>query len=102
VETLFETLNHGTFPEQYVPSMILDPAIVPAAEASAVVTARLAAGTPVERETAAWMAPYLAEPEGAVAALQTAAEDPDPGVRQAARWALATERTALRHARNSP
>jgi len=99
IESLFETLNHGTLPEQYVPSMILDPAIVPSTEAAAIVRARLAAGTSVERETAAWMVPYLADPEAAADVLRAATDDPDPAVRQAARWAATAERAGIRHAR---
>jgi len=97
VEELFETLNHGTLAEQYVPSMILDPAIVPSAAATKAVRARLVDGTSIERETAAWMAPYLADPDAAADALRAAADDPDPAVRQAARWAAA-ERAGVRHA----
>ena len=77
--------------------MILDPAIVPPGAAIAAVRARLTEGTPIERETAAWMAPYIADPHVAADALRAATEDPDPAVRQAARWASA-ERGGVRHA----
>ncbi|MEW6270382.1 MAG: glycosyltransferase family 39 protein [Thermodesulfobacteriota bacterium] len=86
--TLFELMNEGTLPGQFVPSILLDPVVVPPDLAAAAVADRIAHGSPEERETAVWMVPFLAS-DGAWAAVEAVADDPDPWVRNAARWALA-------------
>lgn len=85
--TLFDTLNRGTLPGQYVPSMLLDPAFVPPAAAVGCVLARLREGTEEERETAAWMAPFVVPDVAVAAAVAEATRDRDPAVRHAATWA---------------
>ncbi|MBM4245067.1 MAG: glycosyltransferase family 39 protein [Deltaproteobacteria bacterium] len=86
--TLFELMNEGTLPGQFVPSIVLDPRLVAPAAASALVVERLRSGSPEERETAVWMVPYLAEPGGAWRAVEAVTNDADPRVRHAAQWAL--------------
>ena len=86
--TLFELMNEGTLPGQFVPSIVLDPRLVAPAAAAAMVVERLRNGSPEERETAVWMVPYLAEPGAAWGAVEAVVNDPDPRVANAARWAL--------------
>ncbi|MBY0279579.1 hypothetical protein K2Z84_29950, partial [Candidatus Binatia bacterium] len=86
--TLFELMNEGTLPGQFVPSIILDPRLVAPAAATAMVIERMRNGSPEERETAIWMVPYLSEPGGAWGAVEGAASDADPRVKHAAEWAL--------------
>ena len=86
--TLFELMNEGTLPGQFVPSIVLDPRLVPPGAATAVVIERMKNGSSEERETAVWMVPYLAEPGAAWAAVEGLANDPDPRVKHAAEWAL--------------
>jgi len=86
--TLFELMNEGTLPGQFVPSIVLDTQLVPPQVAAAAVAERMKNGSAQERETAAWMVPYLAS-DGAWPAVEAALQDPDPGVRHAAQWALA-------------
>ncbi|HZR82406.1 MAG TPA: glycosyltransferase family 39 protein [Candidatus Binatia bacterium] len=85
---LVAAMRDGTFAEQYVPSLLLDRALFDQRRTAALVSDLLRSGSPAERETAAWMAALAtsAIDEGALAA---AARDPDPGVRNAARWARA-------------
>lgn len=86
--TLFELMNEGTLPGQFVPSIVLDPGLVAPDVAAAALAERIGNGSAEERETAAWMVPYLAS-DGAWAAVEAATQDPDPRVRHAAQWALA-------------
>jgi hypothetical protein len=81
-----ETIETGTLGAQYVPSILLDPALVDPDEAAGAVAAALREGGAEKRETAAWMVPFLAS-RSADAALMAAREDPDPRVRRAAEWA---------------
>jgi hypothetical protein len=90
MRALLLPVRDGTLAEQYVPSMLLDTALFDPAATSALVADLLRSGSASERETAAWMAPFVAVPVDR-AALETAAADPDPAVRRAARWALARE-----------
>lgn len=85
--TLFELMNEGTLPGQFVPSIVLDPQLVPPDVAAAALAERMKNGSAEERETAAWMVPYLAS-DGAWAAVEAALQDPDPRVRRAAEWAI--------------
>jgi hypothetical protein len=85
--TLFDLMNEGTLPGQFVPSMLLDPLLVRPEVAAAALADRLQNGSAEERETAAWMVPYLAS-DAAWPALEQAARDPDPRVQHAAEWAL--------------
>lgn len=86
--TLFELMNEGTLPGQFVPSIILDPRLVAPAAATAMVIERMRNGSPEERETAIWMVPYLSAPGDAWAAVEGVANDADPRVKHAAEWAL--------------
>jgi len=102
LQTLFELMNEGTLPGQFVPSIVLDPAVVPPAAAAAAVAERMKNGSAEERETAAWMVPFLAS-DGAWPAVEAAAADPDPRVQHAARWALERRKdTAARNAGVAP
>jgi HEAT repeat protein len=94
-------MNEGTLPGQFVPSILLDPGLVPPDTAAAALSERMKNGSEEERETAAWMVPYLAS-DAAWPAVEQAANDPDPRVRHAAEWALErrTERPA--RDRNAP
>jgi hypothetical protein len=88
VLTLFEVLNHGTMGGQYVPSVLLDSRLTPPAAAALCLRTRLADGTDEERETAAWMTPFLRarfERE-----LHAASRDSVLAVRRAASWAVTT------------
>ncbi len=85
--TLYEAIDSGTLGGQYVPSILLDPALTEPGTASRLVAAMLADGSSEGRETAAWMAPYLVVPVPEQA-LRAALADPEPGVQRAARWAL--------------
>jgi hypothetical protein len=87
LQTLFDLMNEGTLPGQFVPSIMLDPGLVPPDTAAAALSERMRNGSEEERETAAWMVPYLAS-DAAWPALEQAANDPDPRVRHAAEWAL--------------
>lgn len=89
LQTLFELMNEGTLPGQFVPSIVLDAGLVPPDAAAAAVAERMRNGSAEERETAAWMVPFLAAPDAAWPAVEAAAQDPDPRVQRAARWALA-------------
>jgi hypothetical protein len=91
--TLFELMNEGTLPGQFVPSILLDPGVVEPDAAAATLADRIAHGSREERETALWMIPYLAS-DDAWPAVEAAADDPDPWVQNAARWALAHRRRA--------
>jgi hypothetical protein len=86
--TLFELMNEGTLPGQFVPSIVLDPQLVSPVAAAAMVVERMKNGSPEERETAIWMVPYLTEPGGAWTAVEAASGDPDLRVKHAAAWAL--------------
>ncbi|HEY8515156.1 MAG TPA: glycosyltransferase family 39 protein [Candidatus Binatia bacterium] len=88
--TLFDLMNEGTLPGQFVPSILLDPQVVAPDVAARAVVDRIANGSAEERETAVWMVPFLAAngADGAWAAVEKAVGDPDPWVRNAARWAL--------------
>lgn len=88
LRTMFELMNEGTLPGQFVPSIVLDPELVPPADAVATIVDRIANGSPEERETAAWMVPFVGSDE-AWPAVEAVADDSDPRVRKAARWALA-------------
>jgi hypothetical protein len=84
---LFDVVNRGTMGGQYVPSLMLDPGVVPHAATSLCLRVRLADGSDEERETAAWMSPYVgARFDGA---LRVASQDPVLAVRRAASWAVA-------------
>jgi len=85
--TLFELMNEGTLPGQFVPSILLDPGLVAPDAAAATLAERMKNGSAEERETAAWMVPYLAS-DGAWSAVEAATRDPDPRVRHAAQWAV--------------
>jgi len=87
LQTMFALMNEGTLPGQFVPSIVLDPGLVPADTAAAALSERLQNGSEEERETAAWMVPFLAS-DGAWPAVEQAVKDPDPRVRHAAEWAL--------------
>lgn len=93
LETLFDALTIGTLAAEYVPSLLLDEELVRPDLVAAQVVAELRSGTEEERETAAWMAAFLPQPE-AGEALAEALDDPDPRVRRAAQWSL--ERRAER------
>jgi hypothetical protein len=88
VHTLMDTIEAGTLGAQYVPSILLDPELVEPEAAAAAVGAALREGSPEERETAAWMVPFLRS-RAADAALLAARGDPDPRVKRAAEWASA-------------
>ena len=92
LQTMFALMNEGTLPGQFVPSIVLDPEIVPPAAAAGALIERLQNGSQEERETAAWMVPFLAADPAAddawAAVAAAAQQDPDPGVQHAARWAL--------------
>jgi len=90
--TLFATLNHGTLAAQYVPSMMLDDAIVARDDTLAGLLQALRAGTPEERETVAWMTPYLDAPELNAEVERAASADASPAVRHAAEWATAARK----------
>jgi Dolichyl-phosphate-mannose-protein mannosyltransferase len=88
LRAMVEQMEDGTLAEQYVPSLLLDPAVVDPTLTAELVRDLLRSGAPGEREVAAWMSPLL----GGLAdrdALSAAIRDPDPRVREAARWALA-------------
>ncbi len=85
--TFYEAIDSGTLGGQYVPSILLDPALTEPVTASRLVAAMLVTGSAEGRETAAWMAPYLVVPVPEPA-LRAALADPEPGVQRAARWAL--------------
>lgn len=87
LQTLFELMNEGTLPGQFVPSILLDPDLVAPDAAAAALAERLRNGSAEERETAAWMIPYVAS-DAAWPAVEAAVQDPDPRVAHAARWAL--------------
>ncbi len=86
LRTMLDALNTGTLAGQYVPSLMLDPDVVAREQAAAALLETLRDGTVEERETVAWMIPYLGVPE-AKTALAIAREDPEPAVRRAATWA---------------
>jgi hypothetical protein len=81
-----DTIETGTLGAQYVPSILLDPELIDPAEAAGAVATALREGGPEERETAAWMVPFLRSRD-ADAALLAARDDPDPRVKHAAEWA---------------
>jgi len=85
--TMLDSLNQGTLAAQYVPSLLLDPDLLPRDEVVAALVETAREGSAEERETVAWMAPYVGAPE-LRATLETLRSDPDPNVRQAAEWAL--------------
>jgi hypothetical protein len=84
--TLFDSLTMGTLAAQYVPSLLLDPELIPGDQVAAGVVRELHEGSEEERETAAWMAAWLPQPEVG-RALESALQDPEPRVRHAAGWA---------------
>lgn len=86
LRTMLDALNTGTLAGQYVPSLLLDPDVVSREQVAAALLETLSVGTTEERETVAWMIPYLSDPE-AHAALSVAKVDPEPSVRHAATWA---------------
>ncbi|MDG2307460.1 MAG: glycosyltransferase family 39 protein [Candidatus Binatia bacterium] len=86
LRTMLDALNTGTLAAQYVPSLMLDSDLVERDELAAALLETLSVGTVEERETVAWMIPYLGAPE-AREALALAREDSDPAVRRAATWA---------------
>jgi hypothetical protein len=90
VLTLFEVLNHGTMGGQYVPSVLLDPVLIPPAATALCLRTRLVDGTDEERETAAWMAPYARS--SFARELLGASSDSVFAVRRAASWAVAAHR----------
>ncbi len=81
-------IETGTFAEQWVPALLLDPRAVDPTAARELVSGLLVDGTSRGRELAAWMSPLLAEPVDP-ALLDRAAGDPDPAVAAAGRWAAA-------------
>jgi len=86
VHTLMDTIESGTLGSQYVPSILLDPELIDPAEAAGAVATALREGGPEERETAAWMVPFLRSRD-ADSALLAVRDDPDPRVKHAAEWA---------------
>lgn len=86
LRTMLDALNTGTLAAQYVPSLMLDPDVLARDDVVTALLETLSVGTPEERETVAWMIPYLGAPEAALA-LERARRDPEPGVRRAAEWA---------------
>lgn len=86
LRTMIDSLNSGTLAGQYVPSLLLDEDVVRPDQVARALLETLKVGTAEERETVAWMIPYLGEPE-AEAALEIARVDPEPAVRHAATWA---------------
>lgn len=81
-------MDEGTFAEQWVPALLLDPAAVDPGLARDFLAGELASGTPRRRELAAWAIPLVAlAPDDELFA--RAAGDPDPAVAAAARWARA-------------
>lgn len=78
----------GTFVEQWVPALLLDPLAVDPRAARDFLAEQIASGSPRRREIAAWASPLLVEPIDP-AALERAAADPDPAVAAAGRWARA-------------
>ncbi len=81
-------MDGGTFAEQWVPAMLLDPAAVDPGAARDFVAKEIASGTPRRRELGAWASALLAGPADD-ASLARAVADPDPAVAAAARWARA-------------
>ncbi len=86
LRTMLDALNTGTLAGQYVPSLLLDPDVVPREQMVDALLETLRVGTVEERETVTWMIPYLGVPE-AKEALKIAGADPEPAVRRAAQWA---------------
>lgn len=86
LRTMLDALNTGTLAGQYVPSLLLDPDVVPQEQVAAALMKTLQVGTTEERETVAWMIPYLGAAD-AQAALERAKLDSEPAVRRAATWA---------------
>jgi hypothetical protein len=91
LRTMLDALNEGTLAEQYVPSLLLDPALIARPDVSQALLETLGEGSEAERETVAWMLPYLDTPNRD-ALLEVALRDPSAFVRRAAEWARETAR----------
>jgi Dolichyl-phosphate-mannose-protein mannosyltransferase len=87
VLALFDVVNRGTMGGQYVPSLMLDPGVVPPAATALCLRLRLGDGSDDERETTAWMSPYVGARFDEE--LRAASADPVLAVRRAASWAVA-------------
>jgi hypothetical protein len=79
-------VDTGTFAEQWVPALLVDPSAVDPAAAREAVTRELGSDSPRRRELAAWITRLLREPPDD-ALLDRVSRDPDPAVAAAARWA---------------
>ncbi|MFM8412026.1 MAG: hypothetical protein ACKOCT_17305 [Alphaproteobacteria bacterium] len=88
LDEMLAPVDRGTFAEQWVPALLLDPNAFDPHRVRDFVSIQLENGSPRRREVAAWMAPLLAEPVEP-SLLDRATGDADPAVAAAARWAHA-------------
>jgi hypothetical protein len=84
--TLLGTINEDPLAEQYVPSLLLDPAVIDPAATRALLAEQAKSSLPAERELVAWMTPYL-PPGDPPIPLDELQRDPVAEVRYAADWA---------------
>ena len=91
MRTLIDSLNSGTLAGQYVPSLLLDPEVLNRNQVEEAMRETLRVGSAEERETVAWMIPFLAEPVRREL-WTTALADPEASVRHAAEWGAERDR----------